>query len=106
MTRLDDDRWHFRHHGPGVYILCRVRHGGKGGKRRGDILIAPPGEVFWGPSRVKLSDGTLTASDISVSLTDCPEHGPLEVDPNDLAAAVAKARRLGRVVSLRASPTG
>jgi hypothetical protein len=105
VTRPDDDRWHFRPDVPGVYILCRLRHGGKGGKRRGDILIAPPGETFWGPSRVELSDGTLTASDISVSLADCPEHGPLDVDRNDLAAAVAKARRLGRVVSLRASPT-
>jgi hypothetical protein len=75
-----DDRWHFRHHGPGVYILCRSCSA-----RRGDILF--------------LADGRL-----HVFLTDCLTHGQLDLDPREQSLAVAKAQRLGRMVPLRATP--
>ena len=81
MTSPHDDRWHFRHNGPGVYIFCR-----RCSARRGSILF-------------------LSHGGIHVFLADCLTHGPLEVDPVEQAMAVAKARRLGRLSPLRATPT-
>jgi hypothetical protein len=105
MTRPSGN-WRFRdNHVPGVYILCRARHGGLGAKRCGSILIAEPGESFWAPSRED-PDVWEPVSDIHIALYECPDHGPLEVDSRDLAAAIAKARREKRVVPLRVTPTG
>lgn len=85
---------HIDYDGPGVYIICRSC-----AKRRGSVLIAPPGETYWAPHR----DGGSNRTDISVHLVDCPDHR-LVIDSRELAAAVAKARRLRRLVPLRASP--
>ncbi len=87
-------RTHFEHNGTGVYVVCRSC-----GKRRGSVVIAPAGETFWGPVR----GGGSMRTDISVHLVDCPDHR-LELDSRDLADAVSKARRLGRLVRLRATP--
>lgn len=87
-------RTHFEHNGPGVFIICRVCS-----KRRGEIIILPAGETFWGPVR----DAGSRRTDISVRLADCPDHR-LVVDSRELADAVAKARRLRKVVVLRATP--
>jgi hypothetical protein len=81
MTRPDDDRWHFSHKGPGVYILCR-----RCSARRGSILL-------WDDGRYHMA------------LKDCLIDGPLAVDPIERDFAMVKARRLGRMVSLRATPT-
>jgi hypothetical protein len=82
VTRPDDDRWHFRHHGPGVYIICRIC-----AARRGSILLWEGGRYH-------------------EALYPCLDHGPLTVDGRERDAAMAKARRLGRTVALRATPTG